>query len=185
MDNEIYFIAIISNNVLQHCKLQFRKHFYFINVKDLLCLCSQDSRLPAEFEITDCCHPCGSDKENILAVQVFRWSDGSYLEDQDHWWLSGIHRDVLLLAKPKVGEPYSRCWSTAEFSKSCCRTFSFFLPHSTWCWKLIFYHGKLYLSHVITVLPIWLICLGCISMHQKITNVLARACAHTHRDRYM
>ncbi|XP_039136527.1 beta-galactosidase-like [Dioscorea cayenensis subsp. rotundata] len=63
---------------------------------------SQDSRLPAEFEITDCCHPCGSDKENILAVQVFRWSGGSYLEDQDHWWLSGIHRDVLLLAKQKV-----------------------------------------------------------------------------------
>lgn len=31
-----------------------------------------------------------------------RWSDGSYLEDQDHWWLSGIHRDVLLLAKPEV-----------------------------------------------------------------------------------
>ncbi|KAL6989747.1 beta-galactosidase [Sarracenia purpurea var. burkii] len=63
---------------------------------------SQDSRLPAEFEITDSCHPCGSEKENVLAVQVFRWSDGSYLEDQDHWWLSGIHRDVLLLAKPKV-----------------------------------------------------------------------------------
>uniref|UniRef100_A0A5B7BXV9 beta-galactosidase n=1 Tax=Davidia involucrata TaxID=16924 RepID=A0A5B7BXV9_DAVIN len=63
---------------------------------------SQDSRLPAEFEITDFCHPCGSDKKNVLAVQVFRWSDGSYLEDQDHWWLSGIHRDVLLLAKPKV-----------------------------------------------------------------------------------
>ncbi|KAG7948525.1 hypothetical protein I3843_13G012200 [Carya illinoinensis] len=32
----------------------------------------------------------------------YRWSDGSYLEDQDHWWLSGIHRDVLLLAKPQV-----------------------------------------------------------------------------------
>ena len=30
-----------------------------------------------------------------------RWSDGSYLEDQDHWWLSGIHRDVYLLAKPR------------------------------------------------------------------------------------
>ncbi|XP_028770027.1 uncharacterized protein LOC114727496, partial [Neltuma alba] len=42
------------------------------------------------------------DLKNVLAVQVFRWSDGSYLEDQDHWWLSGIHRDVLLLAKPKV-----------------------------------------------------------------------------------
>ena len=32
--------------------------------------------------------------------QVMRWSDGSYLEDQDHWWLSGIHRDVFLLTKP-------------------------------------------------------------------------------------
>ncbi|KAL6129418.1 hypothetical protein ACLB2K_072768 [Fragaria x ananassa] len=63
---------------------------------------SQDSRLPAEFEITDYCYPCGSDKKNVLAVQVFRWSDGSYLEDQDHWWLSGIHRDVLLLSKPQV-----------------------------------------------------------------------------------
>lgn len=63
---------------------------------------SQDSRLPAEFEITDFCHPCGSGEGNCLAVQVMRWSDGSYLEDQDHWWLSGIHRDVLLLAKPKV-----------------------------------------------------------------------------------
>ncbi|XP_010554482.1 PREDICTED: uncharacterized protein LOC104824194 [Tarenaya hassleriana] len=63
---------------------------------------SQDSRLPAEFEISDYCYPWDSGKTNVLAVQVFRWSDGSYLEDQDHWWLSGIHRDVLLLAKPKV-----------------------------------------------------------------------------------
>ncbi|KAH7536772.1 hypothetical protein FEM48_Zijuj03G0021900 [Ziziphus jujuba var. spinosa] len=63
---------------------------------------SQDSRLPAEFEITDYCHPIGSGNKNVLAVQVFKWSDGSYLEDQDHWLLSGIHRDVLLLAKPSV-----------------------------------------------------------------------------------
>ena len=63
---------------------------------------SQDSRLPAEFEITDWCHSFESGKDNILAVQVMRFSDGSYLEDQDHWWLSGIHRDVLLLSKPKV-----------------------------------------------------------------------------------
>ncbi|KAK6233542.1 hypothetical protein QUC31_005948 [Theobroma cacao] len=63
---------------------------------------SQDSRLPAEFEITEYCYSCDSDKKNVLAVQVFRWSDGSYLEDQDHWWLSGIHRDVLLLSKPQV-----------------------------------------------------------------------------------
>ncbi|KAL5720056.1 beta-galactosidase [Ranunculus cassubicifolius] len=63
---------------------------------------SQDSRLPAEFEITDFCHPHDSETKNVLAVQVYRWSDGSYLEDQDHWWLSGIHRDVLLLSKPQV-----------------------------------------------------------------------------------
>ncbi|EEF49562.1 beta-galactosidase isoform X1 [Ricinus communis] len=63
---------------------------------------SQDSRLPAEFEITEYCYSCDSGKSNVLAVQVIRWSDGSYLEDQDHWWLSGIHRDVLLLAKPQV-----------------------------------------------------------------------------------
>ncbi|GLT94633.1 hypothetical protein SLE2022_123620 [Rubroshorea leprosula] len=63
---------------------------------------SQDSRLPAEFEIPDYCYQFGSDKKNVLAVQVLRWSDGSYLEDQDHWRISGIHRDVLLLAKPQV-----------------------------------------------------------------------------------
>ena len=59
---------------------------------------SQDSRLPAEFDIT----PFIKEGENTLIAQVFRWSDGSYLESQDHWRLSGIHRDVLLLAEPKV-----------------------------------------------------------------------------------
>ncbi|CAL9782470.1 unnamed protein product [Musa acuminata subsp. burmannicoides] len=75
---------------------------FFVWVNGVLIGYSQDSRLPAEFEITDCCYPCDSSKDNILAVQVLRWSDGSYLEDQDHWWLSGIHRDVLLLSKPQV-----------------------------------------------------------------------------------
>ncbi|WP_431123726.1 glycoside hydrolase family 2 TIM barrel-domain containing protein [Flagellimonas flava] len=59
---------------------------------------SQGSRLPAEFDITDYLQ----EGENVLAAQVFRWSDGSYLEDQDHWRLSGIHRDVYLEALPKT-----------------------------------------------------------------------------------
>ncbi|AUP78007.1 glycoside hydrolase family 2 TIM barrel-domain containing protein [Flavivirga eckloniae] len=59
---------------------------------------SQDSRLPAEFNITKLLKP----GKNTLAVQVYRWSDGSYLEDQDHWRMSGIHREVMLLAQPKV-----------------------------------------------------------------------------------
>ncbi|TAJ13766.1 DUF4981 domain-containing protein [Marinilabiliaceae bacterium JC017] len=59
---------------------------------------SQDSRLPAEFDITKKVHR----GKNRLAVQVFRWSDGSYLEDQDHWRMSGIHREVFIMAQPKT-----------------------------------------------------------------------------------
>lgn len=59
---------------------------------------SEDSCLPSEFNITDKLYS----GKNIVSVNVFRWSDGSYLEDQDHWRLSGIQREVLLLAEPKV-----------------------------------------------------------------------------------
>ncbi|WP_319501623.1 glycoside hydrolase family 2 TIM barrel-domain containing protein [uncultured Draconibacterium sp.] len=59
---------------------------------------SQGSRLPAEFDITEFVKP----GENKVAVQVFRWCDGSYLEDQDHWRMSGIHREVMVMAQPKV-----------------------------------------------------------------------------------
>ncbi|TDN95086.1 beta-galactosidase [Salegentibacter sp. 24] len=56
------------------------------------------SKTPAEFDIT----PFLKEGENLLAVQVFRWHDGSYLEDQDFWRLSGIERDVYLQALPKT-----------------------------------------------------------------------------------
>ncbi|MFN2169416.1 MAG: glycoside hydrolase family 2 TIM barrel-domain containing protein, partial [Anaerolineae bacterium] len=59
---------------------------------------SQDSRLPAEFRVT----PYVQAGENTLAVQVMRYSDGSYLEDQDMWLLSGIQRDVVLYCQPKI-----------------------------------------------------------------------------------
>lgn len=59
---------------------------------------SEDSFLSSEFNIT----PYLQDSANILSVQVIRWSDGSFLEDQDHWRLSGIQREVLLLAEPKL-----------------------------------------------------------------------------------
>jgi beta-galactosidase/beta-glucuronidase len=59
---------------------------------------SQGSRLPAEFDLTAVVRP----GMNVLAVRVYRWSDGSYLEDQDMWWLSGIFRDVYLLARPNT-----------------------------------------------------------------------------------
>jgi len=58
---------------------------------------SQDSRLPSEFDL----QPFLTVGKNRIAVMVIRWSDGSYLEDQDMWWLSGIFRDVVLLTKPQ------------------------------------------------------------------------------------
>ncbi len=58
----------------------------------------EDSCLPSEFNVT----PYLQKGENILSVQVIRWSDASYLEDQDHWRLSGIQREVMLLAEPRL-----------------------------------------------------------------------------------
>jgi beta-galactosidase len=59
------------------------------------------SRLPAEFDLAGALN--SSDQENVLAVRVHQWSSGSYLEDQDMWWLSGIFRQVMLLARPDGG----------------------------------------------------------------------------------
>ena len=56
------------------------------------------SRLPVEFDATAVLAAPGED--NLLAVRVPQWSAGSYLEDQDMWWLSGIFREVRLLARP-------------------------------------------------------------------------------------
>jgi len=59
---------------------------------------SKGSRLPAEFDITDFVRA----GENTLAAMVIRWSDGSYLEDQDHWWMAGIYRSVRVYSTPEV-----------------------------------------------------------------------------------
>ncbi len=58
----------------------------------------EDSCLPSEFNITAYLQK----GENVLSVQVFRWSDGAYLEDQDHWRVSGIQREVYMMAEPKL-----------------------------------------------------------------------------------
>ncbi|WP_229835286.1 glycoside hydrolase family 2 TIM barrel-domain containing protein, partial [Dactylosporangium sucinum] len=56
------------------------------------------SRLPTEFDVTALLRP-----ENVLAVRVVQWSAGSYLEDQDMWWLSGLFRGVTLVSRPASG----------------------------------------------------------------------------------
>lgn len=57
---------------------------------------SKDSRLPAEFDVTSCLS-LKSKTKNVLQVVVLRWSDGSYVEDQDHWWMAGMHCVVLCM----------------------------------------------------------------------------------------
>ncbi|MCP5106155.1 MAG: beta-galactosidase, partial [bacterium] len=59
---------------------------------------SQGSRTPAEFDITALVRK----GKNMVAVEVYRWCDGSYLENQDAWRMSGIERDVYLFSRPWV-----------------------------------------------------------------------------------
>jgi beta-galactosidase len=59
---------------------------------------SKDTRLPSEFDITDFLKP----GENLLAAVVIKWSDATFIEDQDQWWMGGIFREVYLYSTPKV-----------------------------------------------------------------------------------
>ena len=71
---------------------------FYVWVNEQLVGYSQDSKVPAEFNITK--YLKGGN--NFVAVEVYRWCDGSYLEDQDFWRLSGIQRTVFLHARPKT-----------------------------------------------------------------------------------
>lgn len=71
--------------------------FYYVWLNGELLGYNQDSKTPAEWDITDKLKA----GENTLAVECYRWSAGSYMECQDFWRLSGIERDVYLYATPK------------------------------------------------------------------------------------
>ena len=72
--------------------------FMYVWVNGQLAGMSKGSHNPAEFDITDIAQV----GLNRITVQVLQWSDGTYLEDQDMWWLSGIFRDVSVMALPEV-----------------------------------------------------------------------------------
>ncbi|WP_316815831.1 glycoside hydrolase family 2 TIM barrel-domain containing protein [Pedobacter nyackensis] len=74
------------------------KSAFFIWVNGKKVGYSEDSKLAAEFDITKYVKP----GENLIALQVYRWSDGTYLECQDMWRISGIERDVYVYATPKL-----------------------------------------------------------------------------------
>jgi beta-galactosidase len=71
---------------------------YKLWINGKFCGYAEDSFLPSEFNIT----PYLQEGENIISVWVIRWSDGSFLEDQDQWRLSGMHREVYLMAEPSL-----------------------------------------------------------------------------------
>ena len=72
--------------------------FFYIWINGKFVGLSKDSKTPAEFDISSFI----KDGENSVSVQVFRFSDGTYLEGQDMWKLSGIERSVYLIARPKT-----------------------------------------------------------------------------------
>jgi beta-galactosidase len=74
------------------------KSAFYVWINGLYVGYSEDSKTPAEWDITHFL----TNGENSVALEVLRWSDGSYLECQDFWRLSGIERDVFLYAAPKV-----------------------------------------------------------------------------------
>ena len=59
---------------------------------------SKDSRLPAEFDLTDAVR---FGRSNEITIAVVKWSDATFIEDQDMWWLGGLHRDVYLYSTPR------------------------------------------------------------------------------------
>jgi beta-galactosidase len=71
---------------------------FYVWVNEQMVGYSEDSKVPAEFDITSYLKK----GTNSVAVEVYRWSDGSYLEDQDFFRLSGIQRSVFLHARPKT-----------------------------------------------------------------------------------
>ena len=71
---------------------------FFLHLNGCAVGFGKGSRTPVEFDLT----PYVKAGRNVLAVKVVRWSDGSYLEDQDHWWMAGIFRDVYLCSTEDI-----------------------------------------------------------------------------------
>lgn len=85
-----------GQDVILHIGAAGAAYYVWVNGKQVGY--AEDSKLPSDFDITAHLKP----GRNMVAIQVFRWADGSYLEDQDFWRVSGIERSVRLTAVPRV-----------------------------------------------------------------------------------
>ncbi len=86
----------LEREVFIHFKGVETAYYLWINGKEVGY--SQDSKLPSEFNIT----PYIREGKNTVSLQIMRFAESTYLEDQDYWYLSGIYRSVYLYAKPKT-----------------------------------------------------------------------------------
>ena len=84
-----------GSDVILHIGAAGSAYYVWVNGKKVGY--SEDSKLPSEFNITPLLRPGA----NNVSIEIYRWSDGSYLEDQDFWRVSGIERNVWLMAAPK------------------------------------------------------------------------------------
>ena len=94
---------------------------YYVWIDGRLVGYAEDSFLPSEFDVTRHLDFSRGDAEHTLAVEVYRWWDGSYLEDQDFFRFSGIFRDVTLWSMPKDGIWDFRVDAALEAEKGVCR----------------------------------------------------------------
>ncbi|MDE6379386.1 MAG: discoidin domain-containing protein [Muribaculaceae bacterium] len=91
-------------------------HGYYVWVNGKFAGYAEDSYLPSEFNITDLL----KDGENTIAVQVYRFTSGSFLECQDYWRMTGITRDVFLWSAPKtqIRDYFAKTTLTDNYTKS-------------------------------------------------------------------
>lgn len=80
-------------------RLDGAESYIEVRVNDVLVGWSKGSRLTAEFDITEVVQ----EGDNLVSLTVLQFSDGTYLEDQDMWWASGIFRDLYLMTRPEAG----------------------------------------------------------------------------------
>ncbi len=90
----------VTKDMMTNISIRFEgvESAYHVYINGQMVGYSQGSRLPAEFDITNYVHI----GENEICVVVYQYCDGTYLEDQDMWWLGGIIRDVYLICRPNI-----------------------------------------------------------------------------------
>ncbi|MBO7686149.1 MAG: beta-galactosidase, partial [Kiritimatiellae bacterium] len=104
---------------------------------------AEDSKLPSEFNITPYLKKTDAgEAANLICVQVFRWCDGSYLEDQDMFRFSGIFRDVKLWAMPKDGIWDFRVSSNLKVESGKCKEASIAVEGIAGEWSAKLYDAK-------------------------------------------